>query len=90
MAVRIDIRPDQEAKARLDRAAARLGIPTSSFVLSAALERAQQVLAREERILSDRDRDRVLALLDADVATPNSALKKAFKRHREIIVAKKK
>lgn len=90
MPVRIDIRPDEEAKARLDRAAARLGIPLSSFVLSAALERAQQVLAQEERVLSDRDRDRVLALLDATAPTPNAALKKATKRHREIIHAKKK
>jgi uncharacterized protein (DUF1778 family) len=90
MPVRIDIRPDEKAKARLDRAAARLGIPLSSFVLSAALERAQQVLAQEERVLSDRDRDRVLALLDSETPAPNSALKKAVKRHRELIAVKKK
>jgi uncharacterized protein (DUF1778 family) len=90
MLARIDVRPDQEAKARLDRAAARLGIPLASFVLSAALERAQQVLAGEARVLSDRDRDRVLALLDGSAPAPNSGLKKAMKRHREIIRAKKK
>lgn len=89
MTVRIDLRPDQEAKARLDRAAARLGVPLSSFVLSAALERAQQVLALEERILSDRDRDRVLALLDVRAPKPNMALKKAIKRHRSMIGRKK-
>ena len=90
MPVRIDIRPDEDAKARLDRAAARLGLPLSAFVLSAALERAQQVLAQEERLLSDRDRDRVLALLDKDAPARTAALKKAMKRHREIIATKRK
>lgn len=81
---RIDIRPDDRAKARLDRAAAKLGLPLSAFVLSAALERAQEILAREQRVLSDRDRDRLLALLTRP-AVPNAALKKARKRHRELI-----
>jgi uncharacterized protein (DUF1778 family) len=84
MASRIDIRPDDAAKARLDRAAAKLGLPLSAFVLSAALERAQLVLAREQRLLSDRDRDRLLALLGARPA-PNAALKRALKRHRDLI-----
>ncbi len=85
MPVRIDVRPDEEGKARLDRAAARLGIPLSSFVLSAALERAQQVLAQEARVLSDRDRDRVLALLDAPMPARTKAMKKALSRHRSLI-----
>lgn len=86
MLARIDVRPDREAKARLDRAAARLGMPLSTFVLSAALERAQVILAREERVLSDRDRDRVLALLDGPVkVTP--ALKKARRHAERLLVA---
>lgn len=59
-------------------------------MLSAAIERAQQVLAQEERLLSDRDRDRVLALLDATSPTPKVAMKKAMKRHREMLRAKQK
>jgi len=86
MTVRIDIRPDEEAKATLDRAAAKLGLPTSSFVLSAALERAQEVLAREQRVLSDRDRDRVMALLDARPAARTAGLEKAVRRHAQLIV----
>lgn len=85
MTVRIDIRPDQKAKARLDRAASRLGLPLSAFVLSAALERAQQVLAQDERVLSDRDRDRIMALLSGRAPTPNAALRKAAKRHAELV-----
>ena len=90
MPVRIDLRPDHEAKARLDRAASKLGLPLSAFVLSAALERAQYVLAQEERLLSDRDRDRVLALLDGEAPAPNRTLKKAMKRHRDLIASKRK
>jgi len=83
---RIDIRPDRSAKARLDRAAARLGLPLSAFVLSAALERAQDVLAREQRLLSDRDRDRVMALLSRRPRR-NAALRKALKHHQELIAS---
>lgn len=84
--VRIDIRPNEEAKARLDQAAARLGLPTSSFVLAAALERAQEVLAREQRVLSDRDRDRVMALLNGRPAPRSAALKNAMRRHSALVV----
>ena len=85
MTVRIDIRPDEKAKARLDRAAARLGLPLSAFVLSAALERAQAVLAQDERVLSDRDRDRVMALLGGKAPKANRALRNAALRHAELI-----
>ena len=85
MTLRIDLRPDERAKNRLERAAARLGMPLSSFVLSAALERAQQVLTLDERVLSDRDRARIMALLESSPPAPNKALKKASKRHRELI-----
>ncbi len=57
----------------------------SAFVLSAALERAQQVLAQDERVLSDRDRDRIMALLGGRAPTPNAALRKAAKRHAELV-----
>lgn len=85
MPLRIDLRPDQRAKTRLERAAARLGLPLSAFVLSAALERAQEVLTRDERVLSDRDRDRILALLEGPSAAPNKSLTRAGKRHRELL-----
>lgn len=67
-------------------AAAKLGLPLSAFVLSAALERAQQILAREQRVLSDRDRDRVMALLVGRPAA-NPAMKRALKRHRQLIAS---
>lgn len=85
MATRIDLRPDEEAKARLDRASAKLGLPLSSFVLSAALDRAQEILAREERILSDRDRDRVMALLGPKRPRIKPALRRALARHEKLI-----
>ena len=82
---RIDLRPGDEDKVRLDQAAARLGLPLSAFVLSAALERAQEILVREERLVSDRDRDRLLKLLDGKTPTPNATMKRAQKRHRQLI-----
>lgn len=85
MTLRIDLRPDEKAKSRLERAAARLGLPLSSFVLSAALERAQEVLTQDERVLSDRDRARIMALLEAGPPAPNKALRKASKHHRELL-----
>ena len=87
MALRIDIRPDPRAKARLDRAATRLGLPLSSFVLSAALERAEEILSREERVLSDRDRDRIMALLEGVPSVPNKALRKANKLRAQLLWA---
>ena len=85
MVLRIDIRPDVKAKARLDRAATRLGLPLSSFVLSAALERAEEILSREERVLSDRDRDRIMALLEGVSSAPNKALRKAGKLRAQLL-----
>lgn len=85
MVLRIDIRPDPRAKARLARAATRLGLPLSSFVLSAALERAEEILSREERVLSDRDRDRIMALLEGVSSAPNKALRKANKLRAQLL-----
>jgi uncharacterized protein (DUF1778 family) len=85
MTARIDIRPSDQAKARLDRAASRLGLPLSAFVLAAALERAQEVLARDDLLLSDRDRDRIVALLAGKARAPNKALRQAARRHAALV-----
>jgi uncharacterized protein (DUF1778 family) len=78
---RIDLRTTREIKERLAHAAALTGTTISSFLISAALERANRVIAEEETIvLNDRARARLLELLD-NPPPPNEALKKAMKEH---------
>ncbi len=77
----IDLRTTAEIKERLARAAALTGRTISSFLISAALERANRVIAGEQTItLSQRDWDRLMAVLD-NPPPPNAALKKAMKEH---------
>lgn len=62
---RIELRTTAEAKELLQRAASREQTDLTSFVLRHALPAAEEVLAREERIiLSQRDAEFLLDLLD--------------------------
>ena len=88
---RIDFRATPEVKSIIERAAAIYGVSVSEFIKSTILEKSREVIAQNEtRVLSNRDRDRFLALLDAPAA-PNDALRAAaadFKRaaqSRELI-----
>ena len=73
-----------EVKHFIERAAIVSGMTVTDFAISSLLERAQEVLDRQEqRILSDRDRDLFLALLEEE-AEPNEALKQAAQRYREL------
>lgn len=61
-------------------AAALRGQPLDEFVLDAAAEASSRVLAGEATtVLSDRDRDRFLELLDHP-SEPNEALRRAAGR----------
>jgi uncharacterized protein (DUF1778 family) len=78
---RIDLRTTAEIKERLARAAALTGTTISSFLISAALERANRVIAEEQIItLSQRDWDRLMAVLD-NPPPPNAALKEAMREY---------
>lgn len=62
---RIDLRTSPEIKELIVRAAATAGVSLSAFLLSAAQERAKQILAENEMLtLTPRDWDAFFAALD--------------------------
>jgi len=80
VATRIDLRVNKRAKTLIEKAAARAGQSVSDFAKDTLLSRSRHVLQQHQTVLSDRDRDIFLAMLDAD-ATANAALKKAVKTY---------
>ncbi len=74
------VRPDTEH--RLRAAAAATGQSLTDFVISAAEERAEEVLASRTLVPVDYF-DRVIAALDAPV-TPNEALRAVARRPRRV------
>lgn len=79
---RIDFRTAPEVKDLIERAASLQGMTTSEFIKSVVVPASQQVVERHEtRVLSDRDRDMFLLLLDNPPA-PNEALKAAAQRFK--------
>ena len=80
---RITARIDAETKDLLSKAAAIAGMPSiNSFVLSAAVEKAKQVIEREQTLkLSERDAVLLVEALEKP-ARVNSQLQAAFKRYQ--------
>lgn len=77
--VRIDLRANSTQKSLLERAAELKHISLSSYILATSLNQAQLDLAENETlVLSNRDRDLVMNLLD-NPPEPNEALKGLFK-----------
>lgn len=81
---RINVRLSGELKQTIEEAAAALGQTVSEFTVSTIVREARQVL-QEARVtrLSNRDRDRFLAALDAADAKPNRALRAAARRYKK-------
>ena len=79
---RIDFRTAPDVKDLIERAASLQGMTTSEFIKSVVVPASEQVVERHEtRVLSDRDRDLFLLLLDNPPA-PNEALKTAAQRFK--------
>ncbi|SEI49348.1 Uncharacterized conserved protein, DUF1778 family [Azotobacter beijerinckii] len=77
---RINLRASIEAKRVIETAANLLGTTVSAFMLGQAYEAAKRVLAEHELlILSAKDRDQLLALLDSP-PTPNAELRELLSR----------
>ena len=77
---RIELRATREEKRLLTAAAAHERLDLTSFVMRNALPAARAVMEQAERIvLSRRDSERVLALLENPPA-PTPALKEAARR----------
>jgi uncharacterized protein (DUF1778 family) len=76
---RMDFRLSSQTKELIEQAAALTGQTLSDFAISTLAERARQVIQQESvRVLSRRDAERFLTLLDE--TEPNEALRKAAER----------
>jgi uncharacterized protein (DUF1778 family) len=79
---RLDLRLPIQLKTLIQEAAEMSGQTMSDFVISTLSETARRVVHRERlTMLSDRDRDIFLKMLDAD-GKPNQALRRAAKRYK--------
>jgi uncharacterized protein (DUF1778 family) len=83
---RIEFRLSSAQKEEIERAAMVQNRSLTDFATTTLTETARKVLAEhaqhEHIALSNRDRDRFLAMLDANAA-PNAALRAAAKKHRQ-------
>jgi uncharacterized protein (DUF1778 family) len=80
---RLNFRLPSDLKEVIEEAAASLGQSVSDFAVSTLVHQARSVIEqRDVTTLSDRDRDRFIALLDDAEARPNAALVKAAKRYK--------
>ncbi len=82
---RFETRVSIDERRQIDRAAAMEGRTASAFVVSAALDRARQVIETHDSTLVPTDYfDRLLATIDAADAAPRlaAAAKRASRRQR--------
>lgn len=78
---RLEARVSPEDRARIEHAAAVSGVSVSAFMVSAAVERAEEVIAESQRTTVPADFfDHLLATLDEPDPAP--ALAKAARRAR--------
>ncbi len=87
---RVDIRMSAENKALLEQAAAVMGQPLTSFILSSTIDRALDILDRQVITkLSARDMHRLYEIL-CDRKKPNAALRRAAERYKARYMTSKK
>ncbi|MDG3004907.1 DUF1778 domain-containing protein [Paludisphaera mucosa] len=81
---RLNFRLPSDLKEVIEEAAASLGQSVSDFAVGTLVEHARSVVERNHAtVLSGRDRDRFMAILDDADARPNAALVKAAERYRK-------
>ena len=79
----LDVRVPPELVSDLREAAANSGVSMQEFALEAIASHVRANLENPPRtVLSDRDRDRFLSILDETAAEPSPALKAAAERYR--------
>ena len=80
---RLSFRLPERVKLRIERAAAESGLTVTDFAINALVNSADSTMAAvETRRLTDRDRDRVLKMLDA-ADKPNAAHKRAARNYNK-------
>lgn len=81
---RLNFRLTSDLKEVIEEAAASLGQSVSEFAVGTLVRQARTIVEqRNLTVLSDRDRDRFIALLDDAEVRPNAALVKAAKRYKK-------
>lgn len=87
-AARLNFRLPPEIKERIENAALVSGVTVTDFAITALANTAQEVLEKHHTtILSDRDRDIFLAMLEDD-SEPNEALKNAAREYKRRVTSK--
>jgi len=82
----IHIRISSNLKEIIEKAIAVSGQTLTDFATRSLLNTANEILEKEYvTTLTNRDRDRLLAMLDAE-EEPNEALKEAFEIHQKLII----
>jgi uncharacterized protein (DUF1778 family) len=82
---RVDFRTTPAVKSLIEQAAAINGMTVSEFIKATVVEKSREVVEQAEtRVLSNRDRDAFLAILDAQAA-PNTALQQAVARFGDAV-----
>jgi uncharacterized protein (DUF1778 family) len=77
----LNFRLAAELKAVIEDAAATTGQSISNFAISTLVKGSLNVLEQAQVTeLSNRDRDRFIAILDADDSRPNAALRNAARK----------
>ena len=81
----IHIRVSADSKRIIEEAVVVSGQSLTDFVTRSLLDSANELLEREyTTTLSNRDRDRLLAMLDNDLE-PNEGLREAARIHKKLI-----
>lgn len=83
---RLEARITPDALVVVRRAAELQGRSVSDFVVVATLEAAQKTIAEIEIVCLSREAQERFAMLLLHPPTPTTALKKAFKGHRSLIM----
>lgn len=81
---RINFRLSSDLKKTIEDAAAEMGQSVSDFAISTLVQTARRILHEQQVTrLSERDRQRFVAMLDDESSQPNDALVKAAKRYKK-------
>jgi uncharacterized protein (DUF1778 family) len=81
---RLNFRLSAELKQTIEQAAALTGQTVSDFAVSTLVQSARLLIQEHDRTeLSNRDRDRFVALLEDPKARPNRALSDAARRYKK-------
>lgn len=80
----INIRAAMNEKELIKKAADMSGLDTSSFMLFHSVEAAKKTISQNDTIALSRQDAEIFVNALLNPPAPNEALKRAFKRHKEI------